>query len=224
MIRFEHLWKWHPTPAGRHYVLRDVDIELPRGVSIGIVGGNGAGKSTLLRLIGGNDFPDRGRVVRDCRISWPLGLSGGFQGSLTGRQNALFIARIHGDWKVTRRILAFTEDFSELGDYFDMPVKTYSSGMRSRLGFALSIAFAFDVYLIDEATSVGDENFRQKSEAALQDLRSRASVIMVSHSMDEVARMCDAGLHLHAGVARYHPRVQDAIDAHLAISREPHAA
>lgn len=224
MIELRHLWKWYPTPSGRHVVLRDVHLDIPLGTSVGILGGNGAGKSTLLRLIGGSDFPDQGKVVRRCRVSWPLGLSGGFQGSLSGRENVRFVARIHGHWRDAGRIISFVHGFSELGDYFDMPVQTYSSGMRSRLGFALSMAFPFDVYLVDEVTSVGDAAFRRKAREAFADLRRRAGLIMVSHNLNELARSCRSGICLSKGTATVFPRISDALAHHKATLGDVDAA
>jgi capsular polysaccharide transport system ATP-binding protein len=215
MITLREVTKSYRTHRGRNYVLRNVDLHLPEGVNLGILGRNGAGKSTLIRMLGGIEPPDSGEIVTDKAISWPLALLSGFQGSLSGRDNVKFACRIHGarDEELRRRI-AFIQEFSELGDYFDMPVKTYSSGMRSRLGFALSMAFEFDVYLVDEITSVGDRSFKQKCTQAFDALRGRSSVVMVSHSMDALRRQCDMGLVLHDGQVQLFDTIQGAIDAY----------
>ena len=162
MIKIESLTKSYRTPKGRHYVFKNLSIEFPTGKSIALIGRNGAGKSTLLRIIGGIDRPDKGEIITQKTISWPVGLSGGFQGSLTGRENVKFVARLYSRKNELQDKVAFVESFSELGKYFDMPIKTYSSGMRSRLGFGLSMAFDFDYYLVDEVTAVGDMRFKEK--------------------------------------------------------------
>ena len=134
MIRIENISKSYATPKGRHYVFKNLSIDLPSGKSVALIGRNGAGKSTLLRMIGGIDRPDSGRIITDKTISWPVGLAGGFQGSLTGRENVKFVARLYATKNEFKDKVSFVEEFSELGKYFDMPIKTYSSGMRSRLG------------------------------------------------------------------------------------------
>ncbi|HHQ4051956.1 TPA: ABC transporter ATP-binding protein, partial [Citrobacter freundii] len=140
MIKVENLTKSYITSKGRHYVFKDLNFELPTGKSVALIGRNGAGKSTLLRMIGGIDHPDSGMITTDQTISWPVGLAGGFQGSLTGRENVKFVARLYASKDELKEKIEFVQDFSELGKYFDMPIKTYSSGMRSRLGFSLSMA------------------------------------------------------------------------------------
>ena len=132
------------TKKGRHYVFKNINMEFPENKSVGLIGRNGAGKSTLLRVIGGIDRPDSGRIETSKSISWPVGLSGGFQGSLTGRENVKFVSRLYALKKDLKEKISYVEEFSELGKYFDMPIKTYSSGMKSRLAFGLSMAFKFD--------------------------------------------------------------------------------
>ena len=154
MIELQNVSKYFPTPHGRKYALRDVSLSLPEKANVGVLGLNGAGKSTLLGLIGGIDFPNEGKIKLEGSISWPLGLSGGVQGSLTGKENAVFVCRVYGDdASAIKEKLEYILAFSELGDYFDMPVKSYSSGMRSRLLFAISMAFDFDIYLIEHQIS-----------------------------------------------------------------------
>ncbi|HFP1231741.1 TPA: ABC transporter ATP-binding protein, partial [Escherichia coli] len=148
MIKIENLTKSYRTPTGRHYVFKNLNIIFPKDYNIALIGQNGAGKSTLLRIIGGIDRPDSGNIITEHKISWPVGLAGGFQGSLTGRENVKFVARLYAKRDELNERVDFVEEFSELGKYFDMPIKTYSSGMRSRLAFGLSMAFKFDYYLI----------------------------------------------------------------------------
>jgi len=221
MIRMENVTKFYASPKGRKYVLRDVSLEFPSMCNIGILGRNGMGKSTLLRLLGGIDYPNRGHIHIDGSISWPMGLQGGVQGSLSGRDNARFVCRIFGDneQEVERKI-DFILEFSELGDYFDMPVKTYSNGMRARLSFATSMAFDFDIYLMDEITAVGDQRFKEKSRAALQEKKDKAKIIKVSHNMQELIRDCDVGIYLEDG----NMHIFDDIEAAVAAYRKGQAA
>ncbi|MCU0977303.1 MAG: ABC transporter ATP-binding protein [Steroidobacteraceae bacterium] len=221
MIALDRVTKWYPTRGGRRYILRDVSMTLPRDRNIAILGRNGAGKSTFMRLVGGIEYPNSGTISTDLRVSWPMGLTGGFQGSLTGRQNSAFVCRIFStDRREIAERVAYVWDFSELGEYFDMPLKTYSSGMRSRLAFALSMAFEFEVYLIDEITSVGDQAFREKSAAALEERRGRASVILVSHSMPMLRHLCDMGILLENGEVSAFDTVDEAIARYQTLLRE----
>lgn len=194
MIQIENLSKSYRTPQGRHYVFKDLNIKLPTGKSVALIGRNGAGKSTLLRMIGGIDRPDSGRIITDCTISWPVGLAGGFQGSLTGRENVKFVARLYANKDELKEKVAFVEEFAELGNYFDMPIKTYSSGMRSRLGFGLSMAFKFDYYLVDEITAVGDARFKKKCADLFKERHRDSSFLMVSHSLNSLKEFCDIAL------------------------------
>ncbi|EFD0342274.1 ABC transporter ATP-binding protein [Escherichia coli] len=194
MIRIENLSKSYRTPQGRHYVFKDLNIELPTGKSVALIGRNGAGKSTLLRMIGGIDRPDSGRIITNSTISWPVGLAGGFQGSLTGRENVKFVARLYAEKDELKEKVAFVEEFAELGKYFDMPIKTYSSGMRSRLGFGLSMAFKFDYYLVDEVTAVGDARFKKKCADLFKERHRDSSFLMVSHSLSSLKEFCDVAL------------------------------
>lgn len=213
MIRIENLSKSYPTPQGRHYVFKDLNIELPSGKSVAIIGRNGAGKSTLLRMIGGIDRPDSGRIITDSTISWPVGLAGGFQGSLTGRENVKFVARLYAKKGELKEKVAFVEEFAELGKYFDMPIKTYSSGMRSRLGFGLSMAFKFDYYLVDEVTAVGDAKFKQKCAALFKERHKEASFLMVSHSLNSLKEFCDVALFVRRNnIVTFYHEIADAIN------------
>jgi len=214
MIKVEGLYKRYHNHHGSDWVLKDVNFEIPTNVSVGLVGRNGAGKSTLLRLIGGMDSPDRGQVVTNSRISWPIGLSGGLQGSMTGRQNVRFVARIHGNRGDIPGIVQRVEEFAEIGPAFDEPVRTYSSGMRSRLNFGLSLAFDFEVYLSDEATAVGDRLFKAKATKAFRDRIGKASIIMVSHAEGILKDLCQAGLWLHQGRAIWFDDINNAIEAY----------
>jgi capsular polysaccharide transport system ATP-binding protein len=200
---------------GVRYVLKDISLKIPSNTNIAVLGPNGAGKSTFLRLIGGSESADSGTIITDQQISWPLGLASGFQGSLTGRQNVTFVCSINGLTKdETRYVIKQVTAFAEIGEYFDMPVNTYSSGMRARLGFGLSMAFEFDVYLIDELTSVGDVVFREKANAAFEAIRSRASLIFVTHNLTTIKESCQAALFLRDGLADFYPNIDDGLDAY----------
>lgn len=212
MIELRNLTKSFRTPAGRKVLFRDVNALFPEGKNIGILGRNGAGKSTLLRIMGGIDYPDSGRVITDQRISWPMGLSGGFQGSMTGRENAAFVCGIHGIWgRAKRKVLDRVQEFAEIGDYFDAPVKSYSSGMRSRLAFGLSIAVDFDYYLVDEVMSVGDAHFKHKCEQVIEEKRKSANFILVAHSMPMLKKNCDVGIYLGPSGLQIFDTVEEAI-------------
>lgn len=215
MIVVDAVHKRYQTQHGPgRWVLSGVSFTLPRSCKVGLIGANGAGKSTLLRIIGGVDQPTRGKVERHCSVSWPMGFGGGLQGSLTGRQNAKFVCRIHGHEDHLADRLAFIEDFAEIGEAFDEPVKTYSSGMRSRLQFALSLAFDFDVYISDEVTAAGDAAFRNKAAQAFKDLADRAGLIMVAHGEGTLKQFCEAGIWIHQGKAHWFDRIDDALAAY----------
>lgn len=215
MIELRHVTKYYPVPSGLRHILRDVTMTIPGGTNLAVLGPNGAGKSTLLRLIGGAEAANSGTILSDQSISWPLGLGTGFQQSLSGLQNVLFVCRINGLTPAqTRQVIREVVEFAEIGEYFDLPVKTYSSGMRARLSFGLSMAFEFDVYLIDELTSVGDAVFREKAKRAFNNLRNRASIIFVSHNLQTLKESCDSALFLHDGEAEYYCNIDEGINAY----------
>lgn len=214
MIRFENLTKSFPTPEGRKMVLKDVNLTIPSGVAVGLMGRNGAGKSTLLEMIGGIVQADAGRILTTGTVSWPVGFSGSFHGDMTGIQNVRFIARIYG--VDTDSLVAFVADFAELGAHYNSPVRTYSSGMRSRLAFGVSIGIPFDTYLVDEVTSVGDAAFKIKSRLVFEERMKNAGAIVVSHSMPQVRKLCSAGAVLENGQLVYFQDIEEAIARHHA--------
>lgn len=216
MIELHNVSKYYPTRFGRQYVLHEVTFTLPGDKNIGILGANGAGKSTLLRLLGGMDMPNRGKVVRHNRVSWPLALSGGFQGSMTGRENTRFICRIHGI-DDTRDVEEWVKTFSEIGQAFELPIKNYSSGMRSKFSFAVSMAFDFETYLIDEITAVGDARFKNKCNDVFEQKQQSANLIMVSHDMGTLRRQCDMGILLHQGTLTLYPDIEEAISRYQSL-------
>jgi len=191
MIELRNVTKSYKTKYGRHYVYKNVNAVFPEGKNIGIIGPNGAGKSTLLRLIGKIDYPDNGEIITNKKISWPVAFTGGFQGSLTGYEIVKFVCMIYGANGDMKEKIAFVEEFTELGKYFYLPIKTYSAGMRARLAFALSMAFDFDYYLIDEVTAVGDANFRKKCDQILKEKLKKANIIIASHEINRLKDFCD---------------------------------
>jgi len=208
MIELSGINKMYPTTSGQKVVLNDVSFSFPSQTNVGILGRNGSGKSTLLRILAGTEEPDSGTIVRSGTVSWPIGFSGGFNGSLNGEENCRFVARIYG--QDVDEVVGFTADFAELGEYFYMPVKTYSSGMRARLAFGLSMAVEFDAYLVDEVTAVGDTTFQERCRKAFLDRSGRSSVIIVSHNINTVKSYCDRCAVLRDGKLFYFESVNDA--------------
>ncbi len=208
MIELQNVYKSYATLAGPNIVLDDVSIAFSERESIGILGRNGAGKSTLLRIVSGVEFPDSGHIRRTGRISWPIGFSGGFSQSLSGEENCRFVARIYGE--DVDRVVGATRDFAELGTYFYMPVRTYSSGMRARLAFGLSMAVDFDIYLVDEVTAVGDKGFQEKCRRAFAARQERSSVIIVSHSLPTIRSYCKRCAVLRHGKLELFDTVKEA--------------
>jgi capsular polysaccharide transport system ATP-binding protein len=212
MIRLENVTKVFHMRGSQRAIARNISATFPKGKSVGLLGRNGAGKSSLLRMIAGAMMPDSGRIVIEGSVSWPVGFAGSFHRDLTGAQNTRFIARVYG--VDTNELLDFVADFSELGRQFHQPVHTYSSGMKSRLAFGLSMGIHFDMYLVDEVTAVGDASFREKSEAVFVDRMQTSGALFVSHSLPSILRVCDAGATLENGVLTYFPDVKDAVARH----------
>lgn len=215
MIVCENLYKSYPLGHGRKRVLNGLNFTMQRGERFALLGRNGSGKSTLIKLIGGVELPDSGKITRSMALSWPLGFAGGFQGSLTGSDNARFIARIYG--REYRDIRDYVEDFSELGRQMKMPVRTYSSGMRARLAFALSLAIEFECYLIDEIIMVGDHNFQKKCVAELFEKRPDRGLIFASHSSQLVRQFCQRVLLLDGGEGTVYDDMEEGLEIYDAL-------
>lgn len=215
MIHLEHVSKYYATPKGRHWVLNDVTLTIPDEIRLGVLGPNGAGKSTLMRLFAGVDAPNKGKITRAGSISWPMGLAQSMHGSLTGKENARFACHIQGLARDNiKTTVESIQNFADIGKYFHMPVSTYSSGMKARLNFAIAMAFEFDCYIIDELTAVGDKKFREKSAAAFQGKREKASFIKVSHNIRELKNECNMGLVLFNAKAVLYPTITEAIEVY----------
>lgn len=212
MIRLTDVSKTFHADGIAKTVANRISMTFPTGSSVALIGRNGAGKSSLLKMISGAMKPNSGRIETDGTISWPVGFSGSFHADLSGLQNTRFVARIYG--VDTDELVRFVHEESELGDQFFLPFRTYSQGMRARLGFATSMGIDFDTYLIDEVTSVGDEGFREKSEAMLRDRLETRSAIVVSHSGPLLKRMCRAAVLIEDGEAVWFDDVEEALREH----------
>jgi capsular polysaccharide transport system ATP-binding protein len=212
MIEFRNLRKVFVLNGRRKVVIDNLNIALPTNSSVALLGRNGAGKSTLLQLISGAMDPTSGEIRSSGSISWPVGFAGSFHPDLTGFQNTKFIARVYG--VDTEELAAFVEEFAELGQHYYLPFRSYSSGMRSRLSFGVSMGLPFDTYLVDEVTSVGDISFRAKSERLFLERMETAGAFMVSHNTEQLRAMCDVGVVLEGGRAIYYEDLDEALDHH----------
>ena len=217
MIELSNVYKFYTTLGMRKVVLDHVSTKFEAGWSYGMLGVNGAGKSTTLRLLAGTETANSGKIKRSVRISWPLGFSGGFHPGMTGRENVYFVSRIYG--QDPRKISRWVEDFAEIGEYIDRPVKTYSSGMMARLAFGLSMAIDFDCYLIDEVTAVGDGRFAARCKEVFDRRREHTDIIMVSHSISTVKEHCQRGAVLVDGRLLMFDDVDEAIGVYNRLNR-----
>ncbi|WP_043831720.1 ABC transporter ATP-binding protein [Muricoccus aerilatus] len=211
----EDVWKSYPVRGGRRDILRGISCTIDRGDQVGILGRNGAGKSTLMRVMAGVEAPTRGRVRREMSISWPLGSGFGLQASLTGADNARFIARIYG--LDVAETLDFVQDFAEIGRYFFEPVRTYSSGMMSRLLMALSFSVKFDCYLVDEIISAGDQRFVARCQTMLEERLGNASLLMVSHFADHIRQYCRTAVVLRNGLLELYEDIDEGIAVYQSL-------
>jgi len=211
MIRLDNVTKYYPSNLGNQYIFRNISFEFPEGHNIAILGRNGAGKSTLFRLLAGSEYVNSGQIKTDLSLSWPVALQTGIHSQMTGRENTRFIGRINGVFDLDDYESKVIK-FAELKMKYDLPVKNYSSGMRSRLVFACCVAIDFDVYLIDEATSVGDPKFKKKARNTLLEKSKNASVIMVSHDMNEIRQFCDSAVILDEGKLSFYADIEQGIE------------
>lgn len=212
MIVLDNVTKTYHGHNVDNEVLRDVNMTIRRGDSIGVCGANGAGKSTLIKLIAGVERPTAGKVTRAMSVSWPIGYSSAFNPNLTGADNAKFVARIYGADE--RELLAFVEDFAQLGSYMHEPIRSYSAGMAARLAFGVSLAIRFDCYLVDEVTGAGDERFKLRAEEALSERRANGTLVMVSHDTSTLFRYCQRGAVVYAGGVTLYDTIAEAADVH----------
>lgn len=210
-----------------HQALKDVSFDLMKGETLGILGRNGVGKSTLLRILAGIVNPSSGNVIcapNTTRALLTLGL--GFIPSVSGRENAMYAAMLQGATrKKAKSILDDIAEFSELGEFFDQPVDTYSSGMKSRLGFATAMYTDVDILLIDEVLSVGDAHFKQKAEAAMTDkLRNTQTCVFVSHSSDQINKVCSRAIWIEDGVIKEQGHTKTVVHHYNLAMLEAHRA
>lgn len=199
-------------PKGREPVFRELSFDLLTSGRLAILGRNGQGKSTLIKMLGGVLPPSDGQIDWRMSCSWPIGFGGGFQGSTSGLDNIKFLSRLYR--KDYENILARVDDFAELGRALREPVKHYSSGMRARLAFGLSLAIEFDCYLIDELVAVGDARFQQKCQDELFQKRSGRAFIMASHDTHLVTSYCERALIIESGRARMFDDVSQAVETY----------
>ena len=219
MIRLTGVTKRYPTKGGVREILKGIDLTIKPGDHVGILGRNGAGKSTLVRVIGGAEPPTSGTVERSMSVSWPLAFTGGFHSKLTGIDNLRFICRIYGVDFDER--LAFVKDFSELGSYLYEPVGVYSSGMRARLAFAISMTIDFDCYLIDEVMAVGDDSFRERCKVELFEKRKEKAMLIVSHSHRYLKGTCNRFLLFSNGMIKEYDDFDEVYGEYKMLLAEP---
>lgn len=212
MIIVKNMDKSYTVQGKRKQIFKDFSLKIEKGARLALIGPNGAGKSTLLRLLTGVEKPNKGSVTRTSTLSWPVGVGTGFIPTLTGSENIKFICRLFGLSKAERdNRIRSVESFAEIGEYFRLPMRTYSTGMRARLNFAVSLAFDFDFYIIDEILSVGDSRFRKKCETAFKEKTKDKGLIMVSHHMDTIRQFCHEGIFLYEGKSLYDKDVNQVI-------------
>lgn len=217
MIEFRDVSKHYLTPTSRKVIVDRLNLRLPSGSKVGLLGRNGAGKTTLLAMVAGTAPPASGEIRRKGAISWPLGFGVSFHPDLTGKQNARFVARIYG--VDTDALVDYVADFAEIGEFMNMPVRSYSSGMKARLAFGMAMGMEFDWYLVDEITAVGDSRFRRKSLAVFKNRLKDAGLLMVSHNTGTIRDYCTSGLVIENGRAEFFPDVREAIARHEANMR-----
>lgn len=217
MIRLEDVHKVYRLNGREKVVARGISALFPSRRAVALLGRNGAGKSTLLRMIAGTQLPDRGRIHHTGTLSWPVGFAGSFHPEMTGAQNVRFVARVQG--VDSEDLSAFVQDFAEIGVHFNLPVRTYSSGMRARLAFGVSMGIHFDTYLVDEVMATGDAGFRDKSLAVFRARLQTSGLIMITHSLPMAKQICTAGAVLEDGGLTWFDRIDEAIARHLANVR-----
>lgn len=213
-IELKNLTKSYPSKLGPQYIFRNLNFTIPTESNVAILGKNGAGKSTLFRILAKSEYPDSGKILTNKSMSWPVALATGVHPQMTGRENTRFVGRINNVPNL-RKYEKKVQEFAELDKRYDLPVRTYSSGMRARLVFACCININFDIYLIDEATSVGDPKFRKKAREALEVKAKEAGLIMVSHEIDQIREFCKSAILLDQGQLTYYSELEEAIKIYM---------
>jgi len=215
MIKLEGICKYFEYAHGKRAVLDQVNLHISPGEKVGVLGRNGSGKSTLIRIMGGVTVPDAGIITKEMSISWPLAFDAGLQGSLTGYDNVNFICRIYNT--DIEEVLPFVQDFSELGRYLYEPTRSYSSGMKARLNFAISMAIDFDCMLIDEVLAVGDARFKARCHEELLVKRKERAIVLVSHESDMIREICDTAYVLQDAHLKHFNDVDEAYEFYRAF-------
>lgn len=215
ILTFDNVSKHYDTKHGRLQVMKDTSFSIEKGVNFGVLGINGSGKSTTLKMIAGAELPSKGKIKRHAKFSWPLGFAGSFNGSLSGEENLRFACRIY-DVPI-KETMEYVYDFTEMGKQLKHPIKTYSSGMKQKLAYGLSMAIDFDVYLIDETLSVGDARFKKKCTEVFAEKAEKANLIVVSHEISTIKKYSDKILLIHKGNATIYTDVDEAISIYKAL-------
>ena len=217
----ERLVFWNKTKVNYHQVLKNINIDIKKGETVALIGVNGSGKSTLLKLMTKIIYPTEGKVITNGKLTSLLELGAGFHPDFTGRENIYFNASIFGlsAAEIDARVQDII-DFSELGEYIDTPVRTYSSGMYMRLAFSVAINVDAEILLIDEILAVGDQHFQDKCFHKLLELKeSDKTVVMVSHSLDSVRKLCDRAVWIYDGRVRLDGNCNEVLDEYLKICK-----
>ena len=212
ILSFDNVSKHYNSKHGKTTIMENVSFSIEKGVNFGVLGMNGAGKSTTLKMIAGSQLPSRGTIKRFAKFSWPLGFAGSFNGSLSGEENLRFACRVYD--APIKQTLEYVYDFTELGNKLKHPLKTYSSGMRQKLAYGLSMAIDFDVYLIDETLAVGDARFIKKCNLVFEQKAQKSSLILVSHNIGTIKQYSDKILLIHKGKAEIYDDVDHAISTY----------
>ncbi|RUR11481.1 ABC transporter ATP-binding protein [Legionella septentrionalis] len=222
MIEAINVSKHYIVQGKKKQIFKNLSLTIRAGERVALMGKNGAGKSTLLRLLCGIEKPNSGTVSITSSLSWPVGVGGGFIPNLTGKENVKFVCRLFmNDPEETKEKLRFVKEFAEIGDYFDMPMQTYSSGMRSRVAFGLSMAFDFDFYIVDEALAVGDTAFKKKCKEVFSEKLENKGIIMVSHSKSTIRQFCDRGIFLNNNQIVQSDDINEIISLYKALAKNP---
>ena len=215
----ERLVFWNRTKTNYHEVLKDINVEIKKGETVALIGVNGSGKSTLLKLMTKIIYPTKGTITTNGKLTSLLELGAGFHPDFTGRENIYFNASIFGltAAEIDARVQDII-DFSELGEFIEAPVRTYSSGMYMRLAFAVAINVDAEILLIDEILAVGDKHFQDKCYAKLEELRdSNKTIVIVSHNLDSIKHLCNRAIWIHEGKVRMDGKVEDVVDEYLKV-------
>lgn len=213
----EKLMFWNRSDKETRTVLNDINVEIKKGETVALVGVNGSGKSTLLKLMTKIIYPTNGKVETCGKLTSLLELGAGFHPDFSGRENIYFNASIFGLSKkeIDNRINEIIE-FSELGDFIDNPVRTYSSGMYMRLAFSVAINVDADILLIDEILAVGDQHFQDKCFKKLEELRdSDKTIVIVTHNLNSIKKLCDRAIWINKGEVKMDGKCSDVVDCYL---------